>query len=128
MIILDTHTLIWWTQQPEFLGSAAEEAIRTADWILIPAIVFWEIALLVRKDRLSLKHGSSVEEWAAEVLSIPRVQEVPLSHQLAIRADALEMHPDPADRFIVATALHSQTPLVTKDKLLHILTWLVTVW
>ena len=128
MIILDTHALVWWTQQPELLGSAAEEAFRTADRILIPAIVFWEIALLVRKGRLSLKRGSSMEEWAAEVVSIPRVQEIPLSHQLAIKADALEMHPDPADRFIVATALHYQTPLVTKDNLLQTLTWLVTVW
>ena len=120
--------MVWWTQQPELLGSAAEGAIRTADRILIPAIVFWEIALLVRKGSLSLKRGSSMEEWAAEVLSIPRVQEIPLSHQLAFRADALEMHPDPADRFIVATTLHYQTPLVTKDNLLQTLTWLVTVW
>ena len=128
MIILDTHAAVWWTQQPELLGAGAEEAIQTADRILIPAIAFWETALLVRKGRLALKRDQPVDEWAAAVLSIPRVRAIPLSPQLAIKADALEMHPDPADRFIAATALHCKVPLVTKDNLLQSLTWLRTVW
>ncbi|HEB11176.1 MAG TPA: type II toxin-antitoxin system VapC family toxin [Spirochaetales bacterium] len=128
MIVLDTHTALWWTQQPELLGSGAKEAIRKADRILIPAIVFWETALLVRKKRFALKHGRLIAEWAAAFLSIPRVREVPLTHQLAIQADGLEMHPDPADRFIAATALKYKAPLVTKDNLLQTLTWLNTIW
>ena len=128
MIILDTHAAVWWTQQPELLGNSAEESICTAVRILIPSIVFWETALLVRKGRLALKGYRPVEKWAAAILSIPRVQEVPLSHQLAISADTLDMHPDPADRFIAATALHYKAPLVTKDNLLQSLPWLQTVW
>ena len=51
-----------------------------------------------------------------------------LSHDLAIRADELDMHPDPADRFIAATSVQLEAPLVTKDALLRGLDWLRTVW
>ncbi len=53
---------------PSYSGSGAEEAIRTADRILIPAIAFWDTALLIRKGRLRLKRGKPASEWAAEVL------------------------------------------------------------
>jgi PIN domain nuclease of toxin-antitoxin system len=128
MIVLDTHALVWWTQQPELLGNDASEAIAQADRVLIPAICFWETSLLVRTGRLSLKRGQPVDEWASEVLAIPRVIPVALTPALALSADALQMHPDPADRFIVATALEQRSLLVTKDDLLRSLSWLKTVW
>jgi PIN domain nuclease of toxin-antitoxin system len=128
VIVLDTHALVWWTQQPELLGNDAAEAIVHADRILVPAICFWETALLVRTGRLALKRGQSVDEWASEVLAIPRVIAVALTPALAQSADALQMHPDPADRFIAATALEQHASLVTKDELLRALSWLKTVW
>ncbi len=128
MIVLDTHALVWWTQQPELLGNDAAEAIAKSDQILIPAICFWETSLLVRTGRLSLKRGQPVDEWASEVLAIPRVIPVPLTPALALSADTFQMHPHPADRFIVATALEQRAPLVTKDELLRSLSWLKTVW
>jgi PIN domain nuclease of toxin-antitoxin system len=128
VIVLDTHALVWWTQQPELLGNDAAEAMALADQILVPSICFWETSLLIRKGRLSLKRGQPVDEWAAEVLAIPRVLTVALTPMLALSADALQMHPDPADRFIAATALEQHSSLVTKDELLRGLPWLKTVW
>ena len=128
VIVLDTHALVWWTQAPELLGNEAAEVIAQSDRILVPAICFWETSLLVRKERLALNRGQPVDEWASEVLAIPRVFAVALTPALALSADLLQMHPDPADRFIVATALEQRAPLVTKDDLLRRLTWLKTVW
>ena len=128
MIALDTHAAVWWSQAPEHLSPNAVEIIREADRLLIPSIVFWEVALLVRKGRLRLNRNQAVAWWAESLLSIPRVEEVPLTHQLAIAADASDMHPDPADRFIAATAHHYHAPLVTKDRLLRDIDWLATVW
>ena len=128
LIALDTHVLLWWTQEPERLGVEAARAIDETEELLIPTIVFWETALLVRKQRYALKGSASVDEWTQAVLSIPRIHSVPLSAQLAVRADALDMHADPADRFIVATAMEFHSPLVTKDTLLRSLTWLPTIW
>ncbi|MDD9987238.1 MAG: type II toxin-antitoxin system VapC family toxin [Spirochaetaceae bacterium] len=128
MITLDTHVAVWWSQTPEHLSPKAVETIRRADRLLVPSIVFWEVALLVRKERLRLNRDQAVAAWAERLLSIPRVQEVPLTHGLAMAADASDMHPDPADRFIATTAHHHHAPLVTKDQLLRDLGWLSTVW
>lgn len=128
MTVLDTHVAVWWTQEPEHLSEPARRAIDNADRLLLPAIVFWEVALLVRKKRLRLKRDQSVVEWAEQVLTIPRVMSVPLTHELAIEADGLSMHSDPADRFIAATSLRYHAKLVTKDTLLSDLDWLATVW
>ena len=128
MIVLDTHVLLWWSQQPELLSNTAATAIDGADRLLLPSICFWEAALLVRKGRFALKRGQPVTEWANEILAIPRVIAVALTPELALTADALEMHADPADRFIAASALSRQAPLVTKDDALRVLSWLSTVW
>ena len=128
MIALDTHVAVWWTQTPQLLSTAAAEAIRGADRILIPAIVFWEVSLMVRKERLRLNGDQPVGAWTQQVLAIPRVQEIPLTARIALAADAADMHPDPADRFIAATAHQLDAPLVTKDRLLRDLPWLATTW
>ena len=38
------------------------------------------------------------------------------------------MHPDAADRFIVATALQYGVPLVGKDRLMRALRFIETIW
>ena len=128
MIVLDTHALLWWTQQPGLLSDTSSTAIDSADRILVPSICFWEVALLVRRGRFALRRGQPVLEWANDILTIPRVAAVSLTPELALSADALDMHPDPADRFIAATALSRQAPLVTNDDALRALPWLRTVW
>jgi PIN domain nuclease of toxin-antitoxin system len=47
---------------------------------------------------------------------------------IALEADALTMHADPADRFIVATALRLEAPVLTKDRLPRDLRWVKTMW
>jgi len=80
----------------------------------IPTICLWETALLVRKGKLEL--DLRVGDWARSILGIPRARELPLDATTAVRADGLEMHPDPADRFVVATALQHDAVLVTGDE------------
>ncbi len=126
MVVVDTHSVIWWTIMPELLSLSAREAIDSADSVGVPSISFWETALLVRKGRLEL--DLSVRSWARRVLSIPRVVELPMDAMTAIQADSLDMHPDPADRFIVAEALNQKSPLVTKDALIRELSFVETIW
>jgi PIN domain nuclease of toxin-antitoxin system len=125
LVVLDTHALIWWTSQPARIGARGRRAIEDASQVGIPAVCFWEVALLARKRRLQL--GLPAQEWMALVLTLPRVIELPLEAAIAVRADALAMHDDPADRFIASTAL-VHGPLVTKDALLRRVPGLTTVW
>jgi len=128
VVVLDTHALVWWTQEPGLLGTKARHAIDAASRIVVPAIAFWEVALLVRKGRLKLKREQPAMEWMERVLDIPRLAAAQLTPEIALGADGLDMHPDPADRFIVATALKEKAPLLTKDVLLRELAWLRTIW
>jgi PIN domain nuclease of toxin-antitoxin system len=48
--------------------------------------------------------------------------------EIALRADQLTMHDDPADRFIVATAMRAQAPLVTRDAAIRSTKLVPTIW
>ena len=126
MVVLDTHVAVWWTTEPARLSARAAAAIASADRIGIPSIVFLEVALLVRKKLLQL--DIPVAEWADRVQLIPRVEALPLTTELALAADALVMHPDPADRFIVATARTVSARLITKDAAIRRGRVVKTVW
>lgn len=126
MLVLDTHAAIWWAGDPTRLGARARARLAAADILGIPAIVFWEVALLVRKRRLDL--GMPVRSWTEAIQSVPRVQALPLTAEIAVHADELTMQTDPADRFIAATALHHGVPLVSKDRLMRSLRFIETIW
>ncbi|MFT5589011.1 MAG: PIN domain nuclease of toxin-antitoxin system [Bradyrhizobium sp.] len=54
MIVLDTHTLIWWVTGDEMLSDQAKKTIESemslpGGQIIISAISAWEIAMLVEK-------------------------------------------------------------------------------
>ena len=125
-IVLDTHALVWWVQSPELLSPNALAAIETATRLAVSTISFWEIALLVRKERLDV--GMPVASWVEDVCSIDRITPIPMSVRIAVGADALVMHPDPADRFIVATTQEAMAPLVTRDNALRGLGFVETIW
>ncbi len=122
MILLDTHALIWLVLGSERLGTMArdrcQEMVRTGS-AFVSAVSFWEIAILVRKNRFQL--AISPAAWREGVLS-QGIVEVPLDGVTAAEAPALpDFHADPADQFIVATAIRSNAALLTADE--RILEW-----
>ena len=119
MIVLDTHVWAWWASSPERLSPGAREVIEGAAAIGVPAICLWEIAMLVAHGRLAFDRP--VDVWLDQGLALPRVRLLPLDPAVAVRVADLaeEMHGDPADRMIVATALVARAPLVTKDRRIH---------
>jgi len=131
LIVLDTHAWIWWVASPDEISRAAREEIDRAmegEEILISSISCWEIALLVRKRRLELT--MPVEDWIARSEALPFVQFVPLDNRIALRANHLpgEIHDDPADRIIIATALTLGAPLVSKDTRIRDYPHIETIW
>jgi PIN domain nuclease of toxin-antitoxin system len=100
------------------LGVRTAEALNRAGWenrIAVSAITPWEIGLLVSKGRLQL--GSDVMQWIRSALAKPGVRLAPLEPEIAVASTRLpfEMHADPADRILVATARHLGATLVTAD-------------
>ena len=126
MIVLDTHALLWWVSDPQRLSRTAERAIKRARRIGVPAIGCFEFASLVVRGRLAVDR--SALEWIDQALGLPRVELLPLTPAIAVRASQLLALPDPTDRMIVATALVESAALVTKDVRIRALAGVATVW
>jgi PIN domain nuclease of toxin-antitoxin system len=119
VILLDTHSALWMANDDPSLGrrsrSIAHKA-REQRQLAISAISFWEIALLAAKGRLELTHPPA--ELRAELLDTG-VVELPLTGDIALLSVDLKQLPsDPADRFIVATAIVHEATMLTADKAL----------
>jgi PIN domain nuclease of toxin-antitoxin system len=120
-LLLDTHVVLWSTLDVGCLGDEAKRAINLAsreDRLLISAITPWEIGLLASKKRVELNRDAL--EWVRGALAKPGVRLIPLEPEIAVGSNQLpfEMHADPADRILVATARHLGATLVTADRAL----------
>jgi PIN domain nuclease of toxin-antitoxin system len=131
MIVLDTHTWIWFISKPEVLSKRAKKAVSAAveeKSVLISSISAWEVAFLVKQKRLTL--SLDVTDWIAKSEGLPFIQFIEISNSIAVKSVNLPqpLHPDPADRIIIATALSAGVPLVTKDKKLLNYPHVKTIW
>jgi len=118
LLLLDTHVVLWATFNESRLGRHAAKTINLAsreDRLAVSAITPWEIGLLASKKRINLH--KDVLEWIREALAKPGVHLVPLEPEIAVASTRLpfEMHADPADRILVATARRLGATLVTAD-------------
>lgn len=122
MILLDTHVLLWLDRNDPALGSTCRGLIQEAweqDAMAVCAISFWEVAMLTARGRISL--GQAPDQWRLDWLR-EGLREMALDGAIALAATELpDFHPDPADRFIVATALALGATLLTADQ--AILSW-----
>jgi PIN domain nuclease of toxin-antitoxin system len=123
-LLLDTHVLIWLMRDAERISETVYATIQSAadeGLVVVSAITPWEIALLVSKKRIDLR--MDVQEWIDRALALPGVRLEALSPAIAVASTRLswEMHADPADRILAATARHLGATLVTADEqlLLH---------
>jgi len=120
-VLLDTHVLVWMAEGDERLAGPARgrieaAAARAQAWV--SAITPWEVGMLVAKGRLVL--AQDVQAWMDDVLALPGIRLAPLSPAIAVASSRLpgELHGDPADRLIVATARQLGATLVTADRAL----------
>ena len=131
MIVLDTHTLVWWVSGDPTLSKKAKAAIErelAGGEIIVSAISAWEIAMLVEREKLVL--SMDVGSWLATVSAIEAVRFAPVDSEIAVKSVELpgEFHKDPADRMIVATARKLAVPLVTKDEKIRACAHVKTIW
>ena len=86
----------------------------------------WEVALLEAAGKVKVDRGARA--WVAAALGAERLQAVPVSVDIALRAGGLHGLHDPADRIIYATAVELDTPLVTRDERIAALDPARVIW
>lgn len=117
--LFDTHALIFWNNKI----SVSEEFITFFDnqsqkgRLYVSSISFWEIALLVKKDKISM---SNVTAWKNEIMNNTNIQMIEPSASEMINSTLLpDYHKDPFDRLLVAQANQNNFLLITKDSNIH---------
>ncbi|MGL6194975.1 MAG: type II toxin-antitoxin system VapC family toxin [Thermoguttaceae bacterium] len=113
MIVCDTHVILWMNSEPDRLSSWAKQEIAKADILCVSAITPWEIALLANKGRITPPYA--VLDWLETLFNVPTIKIMPLTLPISVKSSQLQMHRDPADRIIVATAIDLECPLVSAD-------------
>ena len=113
-LLLDTHALIWLFQGNRRISEALLEQIHKADSLAISVASLWEIAIKKSIGKLDL------EDSVSEYEQICRRGGIAI---LPISVDALEgiqqlpnIHRDPFDRLLIATAVEEGMALVTNDE------------
>ena len=116
-LLLDTHEWFWALESPRLIGRRCRAALESRNNELIAATISTvEFGQLQTAKRIIFK--GTLESWirrGAEALGL-RLME--LSNPVAVLAYTLpgSFHKDPADRMLVATAIHNGFTFVTADE------------
>ncbi len=115
-LLLDTHIWLWSALEPARLSARVRRVLDDSknDLWLSPISV-WEALVLARKKRVILE--PSPEQWVRRALAQLPLHDATMNQEIAIRSETIALgHDDPADRFLVATALVHDLRLVTADR------------
>ena len=113
-LLVDTCAIIWLATGDRKLSQYARDAMRDAELLCFSSISIWEIARLIKAGDLEIP--VSPARLADMLVERYDMKELPIDNSIALRSSALpEIHKDPADRFIIATALLNEFMVVTGD-------------
>lgn len=113
-VILDTCALLWLAQGGGELSADARKRIAGAPAVFVSAISAFEIGIKCRKGKLTLP--ARPDEWLETVLTHHGIRVIPVDARIAMAATELpEIHGDPCDRMIIASAKAMNLPVVTAD-------------
>ena len=116
-LLLDTHVWFWALQSPEKLGPGCRSILEEpGNEVAVATISTLELAQLISAGRIELK--GTLEAWVRRGIEIMGMQSFELTHPISVLAYALPgtFHTDPADRILVATAIHHGLSLITADE------------
>ena len=114
--LLDTHVWLWGLVEPERMKASARRRIEDgANELWLSPISVWELGVLADRGRVEL--DAEPGAWARDALASSGVREATLNHEVALESRLVRLpHPDPADRFLAATARVYELTLVTADR------------
>lgn len=122
LLVTDTHPLVYYiTAQfrklPTKVKGAFDSAVAGRSAIFIPAVVLWELSLLIKAG--TVRPAIPLEEYVQEQFFAKAISIVDLETEDIIRSHNLLFSKDPFDVLIVAMALRIDCPLITGDGLIH---------
>lgn len=113
-LLLDTCALLWLASGDPALSEKARSLIANAEILYVSPVTAWEIAVKTAKGKIQLP--LSPREWFDAVVRLYDITVLKLTADDMLKSAELPwLHKDPADRFIIATALKNGFMVVTAD-------------
>lgn len=110
-LLLDTHVVIWWYQEPKKLKNSTLALINDRNnSVFVSDVVIWEMVI-----KTSLGKLKTLENLYKEIENDFDAMPIKTNHIHGI--SSLEfIHHDPFDRLLIAQSVIENIPLITSDK------------
>jgi PIN domain nuclease of toxin-antitoxin system len=110
-LLLDTHVVIWWYQEPKRLKNSTLALINDRNnSVFVSDVVIWEMVI-----KTSLGKLKTLENLYKEIENDFDAMPIKTNHIHGI--SSLEfIHHDPFDRLLIAQSVIENIPLITSDK------------
>ena len=117
--LVDTHIILWWLSEDARLSTRVKKILTRAmheEICYASDISLWEVSMLIAQGRVDSDRPT--EEFLEFAFSPPIINLIRISPRIAAEVVNIspDLHGDPADRLIVATARIHQLTLITYDK------------
>lgn len=117
LLLLDTHVWVWSQNEPARLGAATRKLLTArSSENHVSTVSTLELSRLVATGAIDA--SVPVGAWVDTALRALNARTIEVSHAIAAEAYALpgNLHKDPADRLLVATARCHSLILLTADE------------
>ena len=114
MLLLDTHTLIWFLDNDSRLPLGTKQQIESAEAVCVSIVSLWEIAIKINIGKLTVKTDfQAIEKNLIEQdISILQIDIAAIQIYLNLPLH----HRDPFDRILIAQSISRALTIVSCDR------------
>jgi PIN domain nuclease of toxin-antitoxin system len=115
-LLLDSHALIWWREEPQKLSPLAlNEISNSTNSVFLSLASIWEIQIKITN--LKISFNNNLFDVIADEQKINNFQLLPIKISHIIELENLPFHhKDPFDRILISQAITENMILVSADK------------
>lgn len=113
--LLDTHTFIWWDNEPEKLSAQVTAICQESNSQLYVSMVsLWEMQIKIQLGKLQLRQD--LHQMVKDQILENDIQLLDISAQHIFQLSSLgDFHKDPFDRLLISQSIHEEMPILSKD-------------
>jgi PIN domain nuclease of toxin-antitoxin system len=114
-LLLDSHTFVWWREEPKKLSSTAfAEISNPNNDVFLSVVTVWELQIKIARNKFSFKGGLENAVKDEQQNNNFQILPVNLSHALYLE-NLPPHHKDPFDRLLISQAIVENMTLVSAD-------------
>jgi PIN domain nuclease of toxin-antitoxin system len=114
-LLLDTHTFIWWANEPEKLSKKVLAACQdNSNTLILSVVSAWEMQIKMQLGKLKVSRPIEELIKAQQQANSLQVLPIELAHVMSL-SNLPAHHKDPFDRLLIAQANIEAATLISVD-------------